>query len=110
FDNVIKISEMTGQQVEDFYIEIMNGGGDVVFDDGLYYNHSTERLEINGIPIALDRYYTVGAVDYIFDKENYDFIEGVNIYQTPLFTRDLLVMDLKNANQGFNPYDGTHTE
>lgn len=110
FDNIIKVSEMTGAQVQAFYIEIMQGGGDVVFDDGLSYNHQTDRLEINGSPIVLDQYYRVGAVDYIFDKEQYDFIEGINIYQTTFFMRDLLVMDLRNAIAGFNPYDGTHID
>jgi 2',3'-cyclic-nucleotide 2'-phosphodiesterase (5'-nucleotidase family) len=110
FDNIIKVSEMTGQQIQDFYVEIMNGGGDVVFDDGLSYNYDTQRLEINGSPIVLDQYYSVGAVDYIFDKVQYDFIEGINIYQTTYFMRDLLVMDLKNASAGFNPYNGTHID
>jgi len=110
FDNIIKVSEMTGQQIQDFYVEIMNGGGDVVFDDGLSYNYDTHRLEINGSPIVLDQYYSVGAVDYIFDKTQYDFIEGINIYQTTHFMRDLLVMDLKNASAGFNPYNGTHID
>jgi len=108
FDNIIKTSEMTGQQIQDFYIEIMNGGGDVVFDDGLYYNYSTSRLEINGSPIVLNQYYTVGAVDYIFDKTNYDFIEGNNITQTIHFMRDFLADDLRNENDIFNPYDGTN--
>ncbi len=108
FDNIIKTSEMTGQQIQDFYIEIMNGGGDVVFDDGLYYNHTTNRLEIDGSPIELDQYYTVGAVDYIFDKTQYDFIEGQNIIQTIHFMRDLLADDLRNETELFNPYDGSN--
>ena len=108
FDNIIKTSEMTGQQITDFYLEVINYGSDVVFDDGLTYNNQTNVLEINGEPIILDRYYTVGAVDYIFDKTDYDFIQGVNITQTIHFMRDLLAEDLKNATEGFNPYDGSH--
>ncbi|MDA3932539.1 MAG: bifunctional UDP-sugar hydrolase/5'-nucleotidase [Tenericutes bacterium] len=108
FDNIIKTSEMTGQQIQNFYIEIMNGGGDIVFDDGLFYNYSTNRLEINGNPIVLNQTYTVGAVDYIFDKTDYDFIEGQNITQTIYFMRDLLADDLRNETDLFNPYDGSN--
>lgn len=108
FDNVIKTSEMTGQQIQDFYLEILNGSDDVVFDDGLYYNYSTQRLEINGEPIILDQYYTIAAVDYIFDQTKYDFIEGINIQQTIHFMRDLLVEDLRNTGGSFNPSNGSN--
>ncbi|QLY39662.1 bifunctional metallophosphatase/5'-nucleotidase [Hujiaoplasma nucleasis] len=108
FDNVIKTSEMTGQQLTDFYLEVIQYNSDVVFDDGLYYNYASNQLFIDGGPIVLNQYYTVGAVDYIFDKTYYDFLEGQNIRQTIYFMRDLLVLDLKNATDGFNPSDGSH--
>jgi len=108
FDNVIKTSRMTGQQILDFYLEIESYGSDVVFDDGVIYNQDTETLEINGRPIDLQQYYTVGAVDYIFDKNYYDFIEGTDIRQTIYYMRDLLAMDLRHATNGFNPYHGTY--
>ncbi|QWC00688.1 5'-nucleotidase C-terminal domain-containing protein [Mycoplasmatota bacterium] len=102
FDNVIKTSEMTGQKILDFYTEIIKYGEDVVFDDGLYYNDHTNKLEINGSPIILDKYYTVGAVDYIFDKNDYDFIEGKNITQTIYYMRDLIVKDLRDEDSLFD--------
>jgi len=105
FDNVIKTSRLTGEQLRNFYIDIINGGGDVVFDDGLSYDGST--LYINGSPVVLDQYYTVGAVDYIFDKTSYDFIQGIDITYTGYFLRDLLVEDLKNNTGVFNPASGT---
>jgi len=105
FDNVIKTSRMTGQQIYDFYLELMYYGGDVVFDDGISYSNNT--LYINGTPIDFEEYYTVGAVDYIFDKPEYDFIEGEDITQTQYFIRDLLVIDLINHTGLFNPYNGT---
>lgn len=108
FDNVIKTSRMTGQQILDFYLEVESYGSDVVFDDGLVYSGST--LTINGSAIDLDAYYTVGAVDYIFDKTYYDFLEGQDIQQTIYYMRDLLALDLRNAINGFNPYDGSHYE
>jgi 2',3'-cyclic-nucleotide 2'-phosphodiesterase (5'-nucleotidase family) len=108
FDNVIKVSEMTGQQIQDFFEEVDRYHSDVYFDDGLEYNYSESRLYINGSPIVLNQTYTVGAVDYIFDKTDYDFLEGDNIYQSDYFMRDLLVMDLRNVESTFNPADGTN--
>jgi len=105
FDNVIKTSRMTGKQIYDFYTELMYYGGDVVFDDGLSYSSGT--LYINGQPIDFGKYYTVGAVDYIFDKNYYDFLEGEDITQTEYFMRDLLVIDLLNNTGIFNPYNGS---
>lgn len=106
FDNVIKTSRMTGQQITDFYYEIeFRNGGDVVFDDGLSYRN--DILYINDVAIVLDQYYTVGAVDYIFDKEEYDFVDGIGILQTDYFMRDLLIDDLRNASNGFDPNLGT---
>ncbi|MGM0495217.1 MAG: 5'-nucleotidase C-terminal domain-containing protein, partial [Bacillota bacterium] len=113
FDNVIKTSKMTGQQILDFYIEIVNNYDDVVFDDGLvpvYDGYGNiESLEVNGEPIILDQLYTVGAVDYIFDKSDYDFIEGEDIIQTTYLMRDLLVQDLKNSDGNFTP-NGTNID
>lgn len=105
FDNVIKTSRLTGEQLRNFYIDINNGGGDVVFDDGLSFDGTT--LYINGSPVILNQYYTVGAVDYIFDKTEYDFIQGIDITYTGYFMRDLLVQDLKNNTNFFNPANGT---
>jgi 2',3'-cyclic-nucleotide 2'-phosphodiesterase (5'-nucleotidase family) len=105
FDNVIKTSRLTGEQLRDFYININNGYNDVIFDDGLSYDGTT--LYIKGSPIILDEYYTVGAVDYIFDKTDYDFIQGIDISYTGYFMRDLLVQDLKNNTNIFNPVNGT---
>lgn len=114
FDNVIKTSKLTGQQLLDFYREIDDYGSDVIFDDGLvpiYDNYGDiETLEINGVQIRLDQLYTIGAVDYIFDKEYYDFLEGKDITITTYLMRDLLVQDLRNANENFNPYNGSNLD
>ena len=105
FDNVIKTSMMTGQQITDFYKFVDDYNQDVVFDDQLTFDGYT--VYINGSPIDLDQLYTVGAVDYIFDKTNYDFIEGINIEYTGKFMRDLLTEDLLNSNGSFSPSDGS---
>lgn len=105
FDNVIKTSRMTEQQILDFYEEIQYYGNDVVFDDQLSFDGTT--LYLDGNQIVLERYYTVGAVDFIFDQQIYDFLQGEDITYTGVFMRDLLVQDLMNSNGYFNPYNGT---
>ena len=103
FDNVIKTSRMTGQQIIDFYLDYPY---DVAFDDGLSTNGYT--VFINDTPLDPDKYYTVGAVDYIFDKQEFDFLDGLDITNTEQYMRDLLVMDLLNSNNSFNPYHGSY--
>ena len=105
FDNVIKTTEMTGQQITDFLSDLNYYGGDVVFDDSLTFDGATAY--VNNVPIVLNQLYTVGAVDYIFDKTEYDFIEGINISYSGIYLRDLLVQDLLNT-ESFSPYDGSN--
>ncbi|MDT8336261.1 MAG: 5'-nucleotidase C-terminal domain-containing protein [Candidatus Izemoplasmatales bacterium] len=106
FDNFIKTSRLTGQQVIDFYKDIYYNGGDVVFDDGVSFDGTTVYL--NDIAINPTEYYTIGAVDYIFDKKEYDFIDGLDITNTGVLIRDFLVQDLLNSNNSFSPYNGTN--
>lgn len=105
FDNYIKTCEMTGQQLLYFYEKVRNQHYDVVFDDGLTYDGN--NLYINGILVSMSGTYTVGAVDYIFDKTNYDFLDGDNITTTTYLMRDLLAQDLLNTTGYFNPNLGT---
>ena len=105
FDNYIKTSRLTGRQLLDFYENIIDYGDDVVFDDGLTYNGS--NLYIDGVLVQATTLYTIGAVDYIFDKDKYAFLDGQDITQTVLLMRDLLVEDLLATDGSFNPYNGT---
>ncbi|HOO44238.1 MAG TPA: bifunctional metallophosphatase/5'-nucleotidase, partial [Bacillota bacterium] len=103
FDNYIKTCEMTGAELTDLYESLSST--DVVFDDSLSYSSGT--LYINGIPVQNNGTYTIGAVDYIFDKDYYPFMYGDNIQTTTYLMRDLLAEDLGNTTGTFNPYDGT---
>lgn len=105
FDNYINTCKMTGAQLLDFYNERNNENYDIVFDDGFYY--LSGHLYINGVMAEADTLYTVGAVDYIFNKTDYNFLEGQDIQITTLLMRDLLAQDLKNTNNSFNPSLGT---
>jgi hypothetical protein len=59
--------------------------------------------------VVLSTYYTVGAVDFVFDKPYYPFLDGENIQQTAYLMRDLLAVDLLGLAEGvyFDPSNGT---
>lgn len=107
FDNYIKTNQMTGQQLTEFYQYVMDYQKDVVFDDGVSYDDFTDTLYKDGVAVEPTELYTVGAVDYIFDKTNYAFLDGLNIETTTFLMRDLLVQDLLNTAVTFNPANGT---
>lgn len=103
FDNFIKTSVLTGEQLNDFYYYAKSK--DVYFDDQL--KMISGILYIDGVMIEDDEYYTIGAVDYIFDKTDFAFMDGLDITYTGYLMRDLLVQDLLKHTQGFAPENGT---
>ena len=105
FDNVVKTCEMTGSQLTAFYETVQSEGYDVVWDDGVSYAGGV--LYKDGVAVGLSTWYSVGAVDYIFDKTYYDFLDGRNIMASDFYMRDLLAQDLANHPGSFNPADGT---
>ncbi len=108
FDNYIKTSEMTGAQLLTFYKRVkVNGSYDLIFDQDLFYEN--DNLYIDGNQVQPDQIYTVAAVDYVFDKDYYDFLLGDNIVTTTYLMRDLLAEDLVNAKAlgAFSPDNGT---
>ena len=104
FDNFIKTSQLTGQQLHNMCY-VLNRY-DVVADDSV--SCSNDYFYQNGVKVNSSQLYTVAAVDYIFDKTNYGFLQGENVTLTEYLIRDLLVLDLKaNTKTYFSPYDGT---
>ncbi|MDD4184834.1 MAG: 5'-nucleotidase C-terminal domain-containing protein [Candidatus Izemoplasmatales bacterium] len=103
FDNMIKTCELTGAQLTSFYSSYPY---DLYFDDEVSYSGGV--LYKNGIPVDPDEYYTVGAVDYVFDSERYIFLDwGENILSTSFYMRELLAQDLENTVGEFDPDNGT---
>lgn len=100
FDNVIKTVYLTGATLSDLY-----GSGDLVFDDQVSYSNGS--IYLNGVKVNSTQLYSVGAVDYVFDKTYYPFLSGENIQITSYFMRDLLAQDLTNHETTFNPANGT---
>jgi len=107
FDNYIKTCLLTGKQLTDFYKKVKDSHYDVVFDDQVSFNSTTGVLYKDGVPVVLDQYYSVGAVDYVFDKTSYAFLDGEDITTTTFLIRNLLAQDLRNHVSGFDPAGGT---
>jgi 2',3'-cyclic-nucleotide 2'-phosphodiesterase (5'-nucleotidase family) len=80
FDNVIKTSQLTGYQLNDFCDTIESN--DIIPDQDAYCYGGT--FYIDGSPVNGSTLYTVGAVDYIFDKTYYMFLQGQNITSNSL--------------------------
>lgn len=103
FDNYVKTCDLTGYEFEDLYNSL--------YGEGVYWDDQVEKINgvlyIKGEPVVGSQIYTIGAVDYIFDKDYYGFLDGDNITLTTYLMRDLLVEDLKNNTSNFNPYNGT---
>lgn len=104
FDNFIKTSQLTGSQLNNICLTMSRY--DVIADDSVSCNNG--YFYQNGVKVNSSQIYTVAAVDYIFDKTNYGFLQGQNITLTEYLMRDLLVLDLKaNKNTYFSPFGGT---
>ncbi len=99
FDNYIKTVDLYGYQLHAFC------DTSIVFDDRVSCSNGQFRQD--GVSVISNQLYSVGAVDYIFDKVDYDFLGGINIQTTPLLMRDLLVLDLLGTEGLFNPANGT---
>ena len=102
FDNEIKSSLLSGQELTTLYQE---ENGYLVFDDRISY--SDGKLRLDGVPVVLNTLYRVGAVDFIFDNDDFSFLDGDDIQNTHLLMRDLLAEDLRNTSGVFNPANGT---
>jgi len=107
FDNYIKTCYLTGSQLIGLYEDSLSPNIDLVFDDKVTYSGGT--LYVDGIAVQASDLYLVGAVDYVFDKSAYVFLDGSQITTTSYLMRDLLATDLRNHpySGGFNPSDGT---
>ncbi len=104
FDNVIKTTELSGNQLKTLYADSQHE--DIILDNGI--EEIGGVLYVGGTEVEDGETYTVGAVDYIFDKTDYIFLDGENIQTTDVFIRDLLADDLRNETGTFNPNDGTN--
>ncbi|PKL01517.1 MAG: hypothetical protein CVV56_00620 [Tenericutes bacterium HGW-Tenericutes-1] len=95
FDNFIKTSQLTGAQLNNMCYVIESN--DVVADDTVSCSNGVFKQ--NGVSVVSSQLYTVGAVDYIFDKTNYGFLQGLNITQTEYLMRDLLADYLRESKE-----------
>ncbi len=98
FENVICTVKLTGTDVK----RLLNYG--VYLSD----NVDKENQTINGQEIINNHYYEVATIDFIFVKDSYPFIYGIDGIMTDVLFRDALVNDvLENVkrNGAFKPFN-----
>lgn len=105
FDNALVKTQLTGQQI----IDVLNSQYSEL-------RYSENLINISGIVyinqqlIELTKLYSVATVDYVFDKTELPFINGINTDRTVYLLRDLLIADVEVAcsNGGkWNPSNGS---
>lgn len=92
FDNSVKITELSGKQlIHAFKINGVVAAGNFYISGSNYY--------VNGELVDETKTYRVIAVDYIFDNENYPFVDGTNTVITELLLRDILIKEFEIIGQ-----------
>jgi 2',3'-cyclic-nucleotide 2'-phosphodiesterase (5'-nucleotidase family) len=89
FDNVAKTVTLTGQKIK----QAVGAGYDLVSSS----DFSASSLDNNKL-------YTVCAIDYVFDKDYYPFLGGINPVLTEYLARDLMVEEIRlHRTSGWYP-------
>ena len=89
FDNFVKTCTMTTQQV----IKVYNLN-DILHSDNVEVRNG--KLYYNGQECSDDQTFTVAAVDYIFDKTEYPFLQAQDQKTTGELFRDYLIQAVKD--------------
>lgn len=99
FDNLIKTCKLLGSDVKKLL-----GSSGLVASESFFRNGS--EIIINGKTLVDDEYYSVAAIDYIFDKPEYPFLKGIDITNDGKLYRDLMIEVIEKLtynNQKWNP-------
>lgn len=87
FENVIVTVELKGSTLS----KIMDRSG-------LFFstNVDQESKTVDGKKLDLNKYYKVVTNDFLFEKENYPFDEGINSNRINEILRDIIAIEIKN--------------
>ena len=99
FDNAIKTCKLLGSDIK----VLLNVSG-IVASESIV--RSGSDIIINDKVLEDDQYYTVAAIDYIFDKPEYPFLKGIEITNNGKLYRDLMIEVIEKLtadNQEWNP-------
>ena len=99
FDNFVKTCTMTTSQVITAYY-----CNDVIHSDNIEVINN--QLYFNGVLCEADQKFTVAAVDYIFDKENFPFLKAENQATTGDLFRDYLIQAIKDICENGGKWNG----
>ncbi len=99
FDNFVKTCTMTTAQVISAYYS-----NDVLHSDNVEIING--KLYFNGKECSDTDKFTVAAVDYIFDKENFPFLKAENQATTGELFRDYLIQAVKDQCKNGDKWNG----
>ncbi len=88
FDNIIKKCTLTGAQLK----EVLNIS-DLVFSSNLEQRNNTFYL--NGEEVLNDKNYVIACPDYVFDRDEQIYDNGLNIVFDGNLVRDIMILQLK---------------
>ena len=89
FDNFVKTCVMTTEQIIDAYSR-----NDVLHSDNIEVKNG--KLYFNGVLCEDNQTFTVAAVDYIFDKTEFPFLQAQNQSTTGELFRDYLIQAVRD--------------
>jgi 2',3'-cyclic-nucleotide 2'-phosphodiesterase (5'-nucleotidase family) len=99
FDNFVKTCTMTTQQVIRAY-----NLNDILHSDNVEVRNG--KLYYNGQECSDDQTFTAAAVDYIFDKTEYPFLQAQNPQTTGELFRDYLIQAVKDQCKNGDKWNG----
>lgn len=91
FDNSIKSTYLTGAQLMDVFRDSKNG---LVYSDNVDRNQKT----VNGEPVDPEKLYKVVTIDYVFDKTELPFINGVDTVVYGHLFRDVMAEEIERLH------------
>lgn len=86
FENMICSSKITGTEL----LKILQ-----YMDDGMYFSSNITKkgqtYYINNVVVETNKIYSVGTIDYLFEKDYYPFMYGQDISKPATLLRDIMV-------------------
>ena len=99
FENMICTSQIAGSDLLNI-LKYMNDGmyfsNNVTQSGGIYY--------IDGVAVVNSKLYTVGTIDYLFEKEYYPFKDGENTVFTTILLREIMVESVYDKIQSYSKF------
>ena len=77
-------------------------------DDGMYFSSNITKkgqtYYINNIVVETNKIYSVGTIDYLFEKDYYPFMYGQDIFKPATLLRDIMVDSVMEKIQTYGKF------